>query len=226
MPDLETCNLRDPAVQRWIGSTGAAVAAAGSRAVDSDAMAWNTAASFLSVNRRLNAQQMQAILFRRLAEVEAKLPSVQAAFLVKPGDAFTAFQAIKDVLAAARREIFFVDPFMEDRVLRTFGPAIADGVAIRLLTNTKRVNDILVPAADAWMQTHGSSRPLQVRRASGRELHDRFVSIDSKDVWLLSQSLNGFATSSPATVVRFDDDLAADKIEAYEAVWATASVVL
>jgi len=43
--------------------------------------------------------------------------------------------------------------------------------------------------------------------------------------WILTQSLKDFAKRAPAEIVRADDT-AALKIDAYEAIWASAVVVL
>jgi hypothetical protein len=47
--------------------------------------------------------------------------------------------------------------------------------------------------------------------------------VDGVGVWVLTQSLNGFATRSPATIMRASADLAALKIAAYEAMWQKAT---
>jgi hypothetical protein len=56
-------------------------------------------------------------------------------------------------------------------------------------------------------------------------LHDRFIAIDGKEVWLLSQSLREFAERAPATVVLFDPSLAPDKLDAYEAIWQASQTI-
>jgi hypothetical protein len=69
-----------------------------------------------------------------------------------------------------------------------------------------------------WTSQHGTSRPLGVRLAPPRALHDRAILIDGMTAWILTQSIKDFAKRSPAEIVRADDT-ASLKIAAYEAVW-------
>lgn len=76
-----------------------------------------------------------------------------------------------------------------------------------------------------WVLQHGSARPLSVRFAPQKALHDRAIFIDNAKAWTLTQSLKDFAKRSPAEIVRADDT-AALKISAYEAIWAGARTIV
>jgi hypothetical protein len=88
------------------------------------------------------------------------------------------------------------------------------------------VKPTLRPAATRWVAQYGLNRPLQVKLAPARTLHDRLIAVDDSTVWVLTQSLNAFATRSPASIVRVDDQTAALKIAAYADVWPKAAVPL
>ena len=75
------------------------------------------------------------------------------------------------------------------------------------------------------MAQYGAARPLQVRLAPPKALHDRAIFTDQTTAWTLTQSLKDFAKRSPAEIVRADD-IAALKIAAYEAIWANAQIVV
>jgi hypothetical protein len=96
---------------------------------------------------------------------------------------------------------------------------------VRLLADQQYVKPGLKPATQRWTQQHGNSRPLQARLTAPRTLHDRLIAVDGKDAFTLTQSLNGLAVRSPATIVRVPADVAALKIPAYDAIWQ-ASVPL
>jgi hypothetical protein len=49
--------------------------------------------------------------------------------------------------------------------------------------------------------------------------------VDGTQAWVLTQSLNAFATRAPASIVRVDDETAALKIAAYEDMWAAAAAL-
>lgn len=96
---------------------------------------------------------------------------------------------------------------------------------LRLLADEKDHKPTLTPAATKWVGQYGTGRPLQVRLAQPRTLHDRVILIDSKTAWTLTQSLKDFARRSPAEIVRADDT-AALKIAAYENAWVHATVIV
>ncbi len=51
----------------------------------------------------------------------------------------------------------------------------------------------LEPAARRWIQQYGAARPLKVRLAPKKALHDRSIFVDGTVVWTLTQSFNAFA---------------------------------
>jgi hypothetical protein len=74
----------------------------------------------------------------------------------------------------------------------------------------------LKPAAEHWRQQFGALRPLEVRLAPAKALHDRLIQVDGSTVWVLGQSFNGLATRAHTSLVRMDDpESAALKIAAY-----------
>jgi hypothetical protein len=72
------------------------------------------------------------------------------------------------------------------------------------------------------MAQHGPKRPLAVRLAPPRVLHDRLIIVDGNQIWILTQSLKDFASRSPAAIVRVDGDAAGLKIDAYRRIWEGA----
>jgi hypothetical protein len=75
------------------------------------------------------------------------------------------------------------------------------------------------------MESQYPSRPVSVRLASPRALHDRAIFVDNVKAWAVTQSLKDLAKRSPAEIVRADDT-ASLKIAAYEAIWLSAIVVI
>jgi hypothetical protein len=114
---------------------------------------------------------------------------------------------------------------MDETALTDFGEAVPTGVQLRLLADEASVKTSLSPAARLWGTQHGPTRPLQVRCAPPKTLHDRAIFVDKTTAWLLTQSLKDFAKRSPAEIVRADDT-ASLKIAAYEAAWAVAKVIV
>jgi hypothetical protein len=58
-----------------------------------------------------------------------------------------------------------------------------------------------------------------------RALHDRLIIIDDGTAYISTQSLNGLAVRSPASIMRADPELAQLKIQAYQLIWSNAAPV-
>lgn len=170
------------------------------------------------------SKTLMLALYKVLAGAELKAPPGAQGSFIPAGNRFDAFAAVTKVLQTAQADVLIVDPYMDETVLTDFGGGISQGIALRLLADQASVKATLTPAAAAWKAQHQNNRPLSVRLASAKALHDRAIFIDGKTAWLLTQSLKDFAKRSPAEIVRADDT-ASLKIAAYEAMWVNASVI-
>ena len=161
------------------------------------------------------------LLTTAIARVELQMPpGVRGAF-VPMGSPFDALRAITEVMRGAEHDLLIVDPYADESVLLQFATAARDGVTVRVLRDAqfRDCGARLGVAKEAWVRQHGGARPLEVRTAPARSLHDRFISQDSAAVFLISQSLKDLAVRSPATIQRADADIAAEKVHAYETIW-------
>jgi hypothetical protein len=113
----------------------------------------------------------------------------------------------------------------DGKALTDFAVLAAEKVSLTLLADRKTVKPGLKPAAAAWVKQYSAQRPLEVRLAPAGTLHDRLIIVDAKEVWVLTQSFNAFAARAPATIVRTDDETAALKVAAYDAIWRAATLV-
>jgi hypothetical protein len=131
--------------------------------------------------------------------------------------------AIGKVLQTATRDVLIVDPYMDEKALTDFAPLTQETVAIRLLADQHSHKPTLRPAQQRWTSQYVASRPLSVRLALARVLHDRLIIVDEAQTWVLTQSLNAFAARSPAAVVRADDETSTLKQDAYSVIWDAAT---
>lgn len=165
------------------------------------------------------------LLTTAVARAEFRMPAGARGAFVGLGDQLDALRAITDVLQGADRELLIVDPYADASILLRFAEAARERVRIRILRDSK-YKDIgrqLQVANEAWCGQHGNTRPLEIRSAPAKTLHDRFIAQDSKTVYLVSQSLKDLALRSPATIQKADPAIAAEKLEAYEAMWEMAT---
>ena len=222
MPDLTVYPVT-PEMHRWVGRAFALIQEVGNLA---DAEIFSITSHKLGTTGRFQAaNELTAILYRAFAIAERSAPpSVQGAF-IPVGNSFDAFSALSKLLSTANQDVLIIDPYMDETVLTEFGGAVKDTVTLRLLTDTALCKPTFYPAVTKWIQQYGDSRPLSARLSSARSLHDRAIFIDGIHAWTLTQSLKDFAKRSPAEIVRVDNETGALKIAAYEAMWASASII-
>lgn len=220
MPDLEQVPLTED-VYEWTAQAYALVAEAGD-AVDAGMfkLAMNNQGASLGA-----VHQIKAIVYRTFAVMEMRVPAGVAGSFIPVGDAFDAYTALSKVLQTATMDVLIVDPYMDETALTDFGSAVPEGVRFRLMADNASCKPTLQPAALRWVEQYGAARPLSVRLAPPRCLHDRAIFVDQKVAWTLTQSLKDFATRSPAEIVRADDT-AELKIAAYEEIWSSAGVII
>jgi hypothetical protein len=210
--------------QHWLGRAGALIAEAGD---NSDIVLFKTAVGALTtmVTRNKAGQDIALILYRALAVAEVRAPVSAQGTFVAAGNSFDAFAAMGKVLGTATRDILVVDPYLDEKALTDFAPLAHEGVSIRLLADGSAPKPTLIPASKRWATQYGATRPLEVRLAPARTLHDRVIITDAVSAWVLTQSLNAFAGRSPASIVRVDQETATLKVSAYDAIWREATPI-
>jgi hypothetical protein len=187
----------------------------------------NVAISMLisSCGGRAHSAKIKIILYRCIALAQQASPSTAQSAFVASGSDFDAFAAIQRVIQQAQSSILIVDPYLDETALLSFGVLANEKVSLALLADENGLRLGLKPAADRWLAQYQSDRPLTVKLAAKRTLHDRLILVDSTEAWILTQSLKDFAARSPATIQKVDPILARMKFEAYSDVWK-ASVTL
>ena len=174
--------------------------------------------------REAAAQRIMAMLHRAFAVAEFRAPWLQGSF-VPVGNTFDATAALSKILGTAKKSVLIVAPYMDANTLTDFATLAPEKIEIRLLTDEATHKPGIVSALKAWRQQHANIRPAEARLAPARTLHDRMLAVDATQVWLLSQSLNAFASRSPATIVQIDGEPGKLKLDAYEAIWAGAKPI-
>jgi hypothetical protein len=222
-------NLHEPlplprSTQEWLGRVGALIEASGDTV---DIREFNTYASSVGtpLMQLSSAQNLTVVVYRALAKAELNAPAAVQGMFVPAGSAFDAMAAVAKVLGKASSDVLMVDPYLDEKALTDFAVLAPEKVQLRLLADTQAVRPTLRPAATRWIEQYGLTRPLTVRLAPARTLHDRLIAVDGATVWSLTQSLNAFAARSPASIVRVDDQTAGLKLRAFEEIWAKAIAI-
>ena len=223
MPDLRISGpLSTPTIQ-WLGKAHALLGKTRNDIIHTVELKSHTNALQLQGPARSGAAvSIALILYRALAEAELDAPAATQGAFIPARSAFDAMAAVGKVFQTAKQEVFVVDPYLDETALTDFIPLVREHLPIRLLADQQAQKPTLKPAVTRWKTQYNEARPIDVRLAVPRALHDRVIIIDGIGAWSLTQSLNAFAARSPASIVRVDSETAVLKIAAYEAIWNSA----
>lgn len=166
--------------------------------------------------------QVTQCMFNALAQAGQNRPAaVRGAFLPaqSPHDALV---AVRKVTEAAKVSVLFVDPYADATLLDTYAIQMREQVQVLLLADAGSVKPSLKPAGIAWVSQYAATRPLEIRLAPARALHDRMIVVDNNDAWVVGQSFNALAVRAPTSIAKLDIETARMKIDAHIALWHLA----
>ena len=219
MPDLASGPIT-PEMNLWLGRAAALVEATGD-IVGSVTMK-NSAQWLASANRDLNAQMIAAVVFAALAKAELAAPAAVQGTFIAAGHAFDAFAAVSKVLGTATTDLLMIDPYADEKVLTRYAVSAPEQASVRILADEAYYYPALKPAAEDWVKQF-PARPLSVRLAEKKTLHDRAILVDGSTAWALGQSFKDLVVRSHTTLVRQDPETAALMIAAFETMWNAAT---
>lgn len=222
MPELDGTGPITSEINQWVGRAIALVEASGAGLAEIASLRV-CSQGLASTIRNQNAQVIATIVHSALGRAELTAPaSAQGAFIAA-GDTLNAFAAVAKVLARAKVDILMVDAYADQTIITDFAVTAPENVVVRILgANKETRKQSMRPAVERWTQQFGVGRSLTVRVAPQVNLHDRLILIDGIEAWSAHQSFNGMAQSSHTSIERSDPEMAAMKIQAYEAIWTDA----
>lgn len=224
MPELDYKTAQTTEVIQWLGRAYALVDETNN---GMDSISMKTAVNRLRTGAwESGVHEIKAIVYRAWGIAERKVPPGVAGAFIPAGGDFDAFAAVSKVFQTATRDLMIIDAYLDQVILTDFASSAAERVQLRLLTDEATMKPTLQPAAERWIKQHGANRPLTVRIAPSRSLHDRAFFVDGSTVWLVSQSLKDLAARAHATIAKADQEVTAAKLAAYEAIWASARPLL
>ena len=216
MPPLATIRDDDPANLAWLGRASAVLTC------------WSLPRSVASGQFIQQIQASRAVdpappyrgLVVLLHEAQHALrmsttgPLTVAVGANKP---FQYFDEIRQLVSAARTEVFFVDPYLDAEFVSRYLPLVAQGVGVRLLAREKLPT--LLPAIDLYRKE--TKATVEVRSAPG--FHDRYLFVDQTDCYHSGASFKDGAKAAPTTLTQVADAFAA-LLSTYEALWSNGKM--
>jgi hypothetical protein len=169
------------------------------------------------------AQMIAQVIDTVIAKVELKLPAESQGAFIPAGGVFDGYQAVAKALAPAQKHVLLVDPYGDEKLISDFVPLAPEKLKVFVMCDEQYAKPSLKPAAERWVAQWQGKRPLEVRLAPARSLHDRLIVIDSSIAFVVGQSFKDLAKRAHSSLVRMDPDSAALKISAHIAMWQTAT---
>lgn len=224
MPPLDVPGAIPRETNNWLAN--ALILVEASAAPVADVIIMKSAINHLNGPLRdMNAQTIIGTVLAALARAElGASPEAQGRYI--PAESpHSAFAAVGKVLRIAKADLMIVDAYAAATALSDFAIQAETEVSIRILTDAEKRKADLEPATARWRAQYSDKRPLTVGLAPTHALHDRLIIVDKQEVWSVGQSLNGIAKRSPTAILKVPAEAAAEKIAAYEAIWASAQQI-
>ena len=202
---------------RWLGRVDALLDASG---LMSAVVNFRAARSSLGTYAH-DRDKILIPLYDALSHAELQVPaSMQGAF-IPPGDTWNGYAALVKIMQTPCDHMMIVDPYLNSDIYTYFAPHCAASNGMRCLTVKRPENHSgLLASGQKWAADRISeAKSVEVRYASAKALHDRLIIIDSRESWLVSQSIKDIAQRSPASVMRAEAELGRMKAEHYEELW-------
>ena len=130
---------------------------------------------------------------------------------------FVYFDEVRKIIEQARKDLLFVDPYLDADFVSRYLPQVNEGVVVRLLASKKIAP--LVSAVQVFVAEH----KLQVQVRSNSDLHDRFVFVDEARCYQSGASFKDGARKSPTALIQITDAFEA-VFQTYQRMWDEAKV--
>jgi hypothetical protein len=168
------------------------------------------------LNFQARIEQFEANIGGSIAELEAGLPEAAGKGAYAAGDDFAFYRDLKDIVAAAKRDIFIVDNYLNTEFFELYVEPVRAGVSLRILTDEVRGNLLIVA------KKYAARGNFELRTSA--DVHDRHVFVDGRG-WMIGQSIKDAAKKKPTYMVEMGAGLVPSLQKAYEDIWASAAVV-
>jgi hypothetical protein len=171
-----------------------------------------------TIARRRRGRQTEYQLMDEGAQIVLRAgPDV---VFIQPEQALSGIRTVESMLQSLAGEVKVCDPWIDGRTLDLLGVAV-NATALRLMTTNITKPAPFARDLKAFRQQHAV--PIEVRIASQKVLHDRYV-IDQGGMLILGTSLNNIGAKQ-TFVVSTGEDVRSMASAAFDRIWRTSHEV-
>lgn len=135
------------------------------------------------------------------------------------GQVYDFFADLKQIIGNAKKNLLVVDAYFSADAFSGYLSSLDQQVGIRILAG--QYADDIKAAIRLHLTQFQSS--IELRRST--EIHDRVIVVDEESPWIIGASIKD-AGKKPTYILPVPPQLAAKKIQVYEAIWDSATTVL
>jgi hypothetical protein len=161
----------------------------------------------LDTVRNINGRTKLTQLLHQ-ARADLRMEVGPLSVVIDKGQVFDYFDELRKVIEPARKDLFFVDPYLDAEFVTRYLPHVAAGTTVRLLGSQKRMATLL-PAVDLFAKQSG----LGINVRSSNDIHDRYLFVDQSACYVSGASFKDGAKKAPAVLTQIGD--------AFQAMWTT-----
>jgi hypothetical protein len=169
------------------------------------------------INFQLRIDAYESTVKSSIAELEAGLPEAAVKGAYAAGDEFAFYKELKSIIAAATKDIFIVDNYLNTEFFELYVEPIRPGTPVRILTD--KIKGTLQLVATKYA-VRGS---FELRTSP--DVHDRHVFVDGRG-WMIGQSIKDAAKKKPTYMVEIGVAMLPSFQKIYEDVWTGAASVV
>ena len=172
-------------------------------------------ASSLPKIRMVAHTKLLALLHQAEQNLEIKNDSSVKA-IIPTGNVFDFFNEVRKILNMAKKDVFFIDPYLDAEFVERYMPQIEKNVPVRLLTSDSYIKN-LIPAVNLYSKQTGTPTIIK----TSKDFHDRYLLIDNAKSFQCGGSFKDGAVKAPASLIQTTDTFSAIR-DTYENLWASA----
>jgi len=179
--------------------------------------------SFLSMTppSSKNCEDLVDKINYTLQELEIALEENQKDFIERIYDENSPFDFhndIRDIIKSAKKEIFIVEPYIDEDLLEVTLRKVNNSIDIKILANIHNPKGKFVKVSNKFISQHKG----KFEAKETDKIHDRGIFIDNKEGWVVGQSLKQ-GGKKPTYLIKLQNPR---KLEAiYNKIWLSASKI-
>jgi len=168
-------------------------------------------------NFELRVRECDALLQSLIEVFRLQLPEEEIKGVYESGDQYGFYRDLSSLIATITKEIFIVDPYLDEEVFNLYVDKVPSTAAVRILSNRISGN------VETVARMYAKSRRLELR--SSRDIHDRAVFLDQRG-WMIGQSIKDAARNKPTYIIELGEPTLTANRDIYNRIWTSAAMVI